>query len=395
MGEFSTLNSSYNGREEEEEPSIVPQCQWENCGAQFLSLQQLVTHLEHHHTLSTQQYICLWKDCTRQKKPFDARYKLITHLRCHTGERPYKCSHSGCNRRFSRLENLKLHTRTHTGEKPYTCHHEGCGKKFNNTSDRAKHMKTHVTRKPYVCKHPGCGKAYTDPSSMRKHIKYAHRSAVPKPAATGSSSSNTITSTPSNSVVSHSNGETTVAITTEKNVPSSSIHTISTSIPSTILPSVAMSSQQPLYVVLPVVGTSMTSPTTSQCAQGLATPTDYQGMKLHLSGLSTSTPSLPSTLMLHPQSTLSSQLTPLLPNSFSQQTQLVSLLPQGLLPLNQSTLQATNPLLLSTLPVCPSLPDSMATVSPTNPLVYQQIMSTLQPVLVPTVLPVSQTPPDN
>lgn len=150
-------------------------CCWESCNQEFPSLESLVIHLDRGHTLSMDKYICLWKDCARCQKPFDARYKLITHLRCHTGEKPYRCEYPTCTRSFSRLENLKLHVRTHTGEKPYECHYEGCTKKFNNTSDRAKHMKTHITRKPYVCKYPGCGKSYTDPSSMRKHIKYTHK----------------------------------------------------------------------------------------------------------------------------------------------------------------------------------------------------------------------------
>ena len=150
-------------------------CCWENCNQEFAQLESLVGHLDRDHTLAMDKYVCQWKDCARGRKPFDARYKLITHLRCHTGEKPYRCEYPTCTRSFSRLENLKLHVRTHTGEKPYECHYEGCTKKFNNTSDRAKHMKTHITRKPYVCKYPGCGKSYTDPSSMRKHIKYTHK----------------------------------------------------------------------------------------------------------------------------------------------------------------------------------------------------------------------------
>lgn len=150
-------------------------CLWDKCMHEFTSLSSLVTHLDQTHTLAMTQFVCLWENCSRQMKPFDARYKLITHLRCHTGEKPYQCDVPSCLRSFSRLENLKLHTRTHTGEKPYQCDFVGCAKRFNNTSDRAKHKKTHITRKPYACRYPGCGKSYTDPSSMRKHIKYTHR----------------------------------------------------------------------------------------------------------------------------------------------------------------------------------------------------------------------------
>ena len=37
-------------------------------------------------------FICQWKDCSRQEKPFKAQYMLVVHMRRHTGEKPHKCT---------------------------------------------------------------------------------------------------------------------------------------------------------------------------------------------------------------------------------------------------------------------------------------------------------------
>ncbi|XP_075472483.1 zinc finger protein GLIS1 isoform X2 [Ascaphus truei] len=148
-------------------------CRWIDCTASYEQQEELVRHIEKTHIdqRKGEDFTCFWAGCARRYKPFNARYKLLIHMRVHSGEKPNKCMFEGCNKAFSRLENLKIHLRSHTGEKPYLCQHPGCQKAFSNSSDRAKHQRTHLDTKPYACQITGCCKRYTDPSSLRKHVK--------------------------------------------------------------------------------------------------------------------------------------------------------------------------------------------------------------------------------
>ncbi|KAK0165171.1 hypothetical protein PV328_003715 [Microctonus aethiopoides] len=179
------------------EGSANYQCRWIDCGCSFSEQDGLVRHIEKRHvesasnshggskrshkdkdkdttgannSVNQDEFACLWQGCPRAR-PFNARYKLLIHMRVHSGEKPNKCPFVGCKKAFSRLENLKIHQRSHTGERPYACQHRGCIKAFSNSSDRAKHQRTHYDTKPYACQVTGCGKRYTDPSSLRKHVK--------------------------------------------------------------------------------------------------------------------------------------------------------------------------------------------------------------------------------
>ncbi|XP_053472427.1 zinc finger protein GLIS2 [Ictalurus furcatus] len=152
-------------------------CRWLRCHLLFECLQDLVDHVTESHVKPERSsgYCCHWEGCARKGRGFNARYKMLIHIRTHTNEKPHQCPI--CSKSFSRLENLKIHTRSHTGEKPYVCPYEGCGKRYSNSSDRFKHTRTHYEDRPYCCKMAGCPKRYTDPSSLRKHIK-AHGHSV-------------------------------------------------------------------------------------------------------------------------------------------------------------------------------------------------------------------------
>ena len=149
------------------------ECTKKPCRKQFRILQDLVTHISDEHVSigDSSVHICYWQDCTRNRLPFKAKYKLVNHIRVHTGERPFPCRVPGCGKLFARSENLKIHKRTHTGEKPFMCEYPGCGRRFANSSDRKKHSHVHTSDKPYNCKIEGCNKSYTHPSSLRKHMK--------------------------------------------------------------------------------------------------------------------------------------------------------------------------------------------------------------------------------
>ncbi|XP_011938003.1 PREDICTED: zinc finger protein GLIS1 isoform X3 [Cercocebus atys] len=73
-------------------------CRWVDCCAAYEQQEELVRHIEKSHIdqRKGEDFTCFWAGCVRRYKPFNARYKLLIHMRVHSGEKPNKCMlHAG------------------------------------------------------------------------------------------------------------------------------------------------------------------------------------------------------------------------------------------------------------------------------------------------------------
>ena len=87
-------------------------------------------------------YVCMHTDCQHFHSNLN---KFFDHLRSHTKEKPFRCSH-GCDKSFSQIGNLKKHIEdTHLSIKRFECYI--CGKRFSKRFNLDIHLKSEKAKR--------------------------------------------------------------------------------------------------------------------------------------------------------------------------------------------------------------------------------------------------------
>ncbi|KAJ7668494.1 hypothetical protein DFH06DRAFT_1181869 [Mycena polygramma] len=99
-------------------------------------------------------------------------------LLSHSTKKRYQCTHTGCDKAYSKPSRLEEHERSHSGERPFVC--ETCGKSYLRDTHLHAHARSHLPQsdRPFVCPLSSCEKRFWTSQHLRVHTDW-HNGAKP------------------------------------------------------------------------------------------------------------------------------------------------------------------------------------------------------------------------
>ncbi|KAG0697826.1 hypothetical protein DFH29DRAFT_944439 [Suillus ampliporus] len=119
-------------------------CLWDDCGIVFSHLPSLIEHIHSTHIgVHKSNYTCEWATCNRRGLAQTSRFALISHIRSHTGEKPFICSRPECDKSFTRSDALAKHMRLQHNMPPPPSGRGAAGIRKRKRSSSPTHPQTH------------------------------------------------------------------------------------------------------------------------------------------------------------------------------------------------------------------------------------------------------------
>ncbi|KAJ7698928.1 hypothetical protein B0H17DRAFT_1158232 [Mycena rosella] len=118
-------------------------CQWDSCGIVYTHLPSLIDHIHTEHIgVHKSNYTCEWTTCQRRGLSQTSRFALISHIRSHTGEKPFTCARPECDKSFTRSDALAKHMRLQHNISPPLPGRGGSRKRKRAPDDAEKNLNT-------------------------------------------------------------------------------------------------------------------------------------------------------------------------------------------------------------------------------------------------------------